>query len=106
VSFEGRRYSVPFVWLGRTVEVRGTASSVVVYGDGTEIARHARQTRHRLVLDPSHYEGTSTATVLAPTPLGVRARAQLAASYATLPAPNTLTRPFTQYVELLAEVTR
>jgi transposase len=106
VSFEGRRYSVPFAWIGRTVEVRGTASRVVVYGDGRELARHPRHTRHRLVLEPTHYEGPSTATVLAPTPLGARARAQLAASYAALPAPGSITRPFTRYVTLIEEVTR
>jgi transposase len=50
VSFEGRRYSVPFAWVGRLVEVRGTAAHVVVYGEGAELARHARQTPERLVL--------------------------------------------------------
>ena len=40
VSFEGRRYSVPFAWVGRLVDVRGTARDVVVRGGGAEIARH------------------------------------------------------------------
>jgi hypothetical protein len=106
VSFEGRRYSAPFAWVGRPVEVRGTAAHVVLYGDGVELARHPRHTRHRLVLDPAHYEGPSTAAVIAPTPLGARARAQLAASYAALPAPEAMTRPFTRYVALLEEVAR
>jgi hypothetical protein len=30
VNFERRRYSVPFAWLGRSVEVRGTATHVVL----------------------------------------------------------------------------
>lgn len=106
VSFEGRRYSVPFAWVGRLVEIRGTARHVVVYGDGTELARHPRHTPQRLVLEPAHYEGPSTAAVLAPPPLGVRARAQLAAQVAALPAPSTLTRPLATYLTLLEEVTR
>lgn len=45
VSFESRRYSVPFAWVGRHVEVRGTATQVVVLAAGQEIARHPRGTR-------------------------------------------------------------
>lgn len=103
VSFESRRYSVPFVWIGRHVEVRGTATEVVVLAAGQEVARHARGTRHTLVLEPSHYEGASTATVHAPTPLGRRARLQLAAipHAARLPDPTAVARPLAQYVALL-----
>jgi len=78
LSFEGLRYSVPFAWVGRTVEVRGTTQHVVVWAEGHELARHPRHTLERLVIDERHYVGTSTATVLAPTPLGQRARQQLA----------------------------
>jgi len=106
VSFDGRRYSVPFAWVGRWVEIRGTAQHVVLVGEGMELARHARHTRARLVLDPRHYDGTSTAAVLAPPPLGERARAQLATSYAALPEPAAVTRPFTRYVALIEEVAR
>ena len=74
VSFEGRRYSVPFTAVGRTVEVRGTAAHVVILAEGHELARHPRHTATRLLLTPAHYEGTSTPTVRAPTPLGRRAR--------------------------------
>ena len=74
VSFEGRRYSVPFRVVGRTVEVRGAAQHVVVLAEGREIARHARHTAARLVLVPAHYDGESTAAVRAPTPLGRRER--------------------------------
>ena len=62
VSFEGRRYSVPFAAVGRTVEVRGTAAHVVILTEGRELARHARHTAARLVLTPAHYEGASTPT--------------------------------------------
>lgn len=103
VSFEGRRYSVPFAWIGRQVEVRGTAQDVVVWAEGQAIARHPRHTRRTLVLEPSHYDGTSTATVTAPTPLGHRAHLQLAARphTALLPPPEAVARPLTQYLTLL-----
>jgi transposase len=102
VSFEGRRYSVPFAWIGRRVEVRGTADAVVIYGAGHVIARHPRGTARRLVLEPAHYEGPSTPTVRAPTPLGLRARLQLAG----LPAPAALARPLTAYCQLIQEACR
>ncbi|MEN9818451.1 MAG: hypothetical protein RLZ32_2331 [Gemmatimonadota bacterium] len=103
VSFEGRQYSVPFAWVGRDVEIVGTAHQVVVRGDGHELARHPRHTRQTLVLEPAHYEGPSTASVLAPTPLGRRARALAAASAAQLPAPHTVGRPLDAYVALVAQ---
>ena len=97
VSFEGRRYSVPFAWVGRTIDVRGTAQHVVLWAGGAEIARHARGTERRLVLDDAHFSGASTDTVLAPTPFGRRARAQLGA------VPHAAAQlPLTQYTQLLA----
>lgn len=106
VSFEGRRYSVPFAWVGRLVEVRGTAAHVVVYGEGAELARHPRRTAQRLLLEPAHYEGPATTAVLAPTPLGARARAQVAAAWAALPAPSAITRSLAAYVTFVEEVAR
>ena len=44
VAFDGRRYSVPFRWVGRTVEVLGTAQHVVIHAAGHEVARHPRHT--------------------------------------------------------------
>lgn len=102
VSFEGRRYSVPFAWVGRRVEIRGTADAVVVYGAGTVVARHPRRTARRLLLEPTHYEGPSTATVRAPTPLGRRGRLQLAG----LPAPAAVARPLAAYCALVQEACR
>jgi hypothetical protein len=103
VSFESRRYSVPFAWVGRHVEVRGTATQVVVLAAGQEVARHPRGTRQTLVLEPTHYDGESTATVRAPTPLGRRAQLQLAAvpHGAALPSPDAVARPLAQYLALL-----
>jgi hypothetical protein len=70
VSFDGRRYSVPFALLQKRVEVRGCARVVQVFHDGMLVAQHPRHTPERIVIDPSHYEGEPTDTVLPPTPLG------------------------------------
>lgn len=108
VSFEGRRYSVPFAWVGRDVEVLGTHTQVVIRGGGHEIARHPRRTQVLLVLDPAHFEGNSTDRVIAPVPLGARGRLQVAGlssasrlSLDMLPAPAMLTRPIDAYAELV-----
>lgn len=108
VSFEGRRYSVPFAWVGRHVDVWGTLGHVVLRGAGEEVARHARGTQARLLIDPAHYEGASTDEVERPTPLGYRARLQLAglsgASRSTLvllPLREKIHRPMDDYVRLV-----
>jgi hypothetical protein len=108
ISIEGRRYSIPFAWVGRDVEVWGIHGHVVVRGMGIEIARHPRHTKERLVLDPSHYEGESTDRVIRPTPFGTRARLQLAgfssgsrASLLHLPAVERIQRPLDAYVQLV-----
>ena len=108
VSFESRRYSVPFAWIGRQVEIRGTVQHVVIWAEGQEIARHPRRTRRTLVLEPAHYEGDSTPAVTAPTPLGRRAQLQLSARpyRALLPPPEGVTRPLTQYLTLLGRAGR
>ena len=107
VCFEGRRYSVPFTWVGREVEVMGTLTHVSIRGNGMELARYPRKTRELLLLQPDHFEGESTARVLRPTPLGVRARLQLAGLSAAepgalwLPAPERVRRPLDSYVALV-----
>ncbi len=70
VGFEGRRYSVPFALLGRQVEVRGCARTVQVVSDGEVVAEHPRGSRQRILIDPAHYEGPATDSVLPPLPLG------------------------------------
>lgn len=70
VNFEGRRYSVPFRFVGQEVEVRGLAGRVQVFKDATVIADHARGTAELILRDEAHYEGESTDRVLAPMPLG------------------------------------
>ena len=106
VSFEGRRYSVPFRWVGHTVEVLGTAQHVVIQAGGREVARHPRHTQRRLVLEPTHYDGESTRTVLAPPPIGRRGRLQLAHTWEGLPEPAAVARPLTAYIALVEEVAR
>lgn len=108
VSFEGRRYSVPFLWVGREVEVLGMHAQVIIRAGREEIARHPRRTAALLVLDPEHFEGESTARVLAPTPLGRRARLQLAGLSSSsrlvldrLPPVPTIARPLADYVRAL-----
>lgn len=54
------RYSIPFSSVGRRVEIWGTLTYVVIRGEVEEIVRHARGTRQRLLVNPQHYEGTST----------------------------------------------
>jgi transposase len=70
VNFEGRSYSVPFRLCGLAVEVRGCSCVVQVWHDGQVVARHARNTPQRLLIDPAHYDGESDDRVIAPVPLG------------------------------------
>ena len=100
VSFEGRRYSVPFRLIGKVVEVRGCAGRVQVLAETRTVADHARHTSELLVIDPEHYEGEATEEVLPPTPLGRMGRrlAEIA-----LLAPEQ--RPMDLYAAL-AEVAR
>jgi len=74
VNFEGRQYSVPFAWVGQTVEVRGAVRTVQIIAGTAVVAEHARYTDARLVIDPSHYEGPATDRILPPTPLGRMSR--------------------------------
>lgn len=82
VSFEGRRYSVPFRFVGQHVEVRGLAGRVQMLKDMAVIADHARGTAALLLRDEAHYEGEDTDRVLAPMPLGRMGRSmqEIAAS--------------------------
>lgn len=104
VSFEGRQYSVPFAWVGQRVEVRGAAGRVQILAgrDGafSVVAEHPRHTGARIVLDPRHYDGPSTARVTAPPPLG--RMGQRLQQIAAMPVAH---RPIDLYAAL-AEVAR
>ena len=69
VSFEGRRYSVPYTWTKRIVQVRGCTDTVEIWGEGKLLCTF-RKTDCRLLIDQGHYEGTDSNTEKAPVPLG------------------------------------
>jgi transposase len=70
VSFEGRQYSVPFVHVGRQVQVRGSGDKVQILADHRIIKTYPRGTQALLLIDQADYEGESTERVVRPTPLG------------------------------------
>jgi transposase len=70
VAFEGRRYSVPYRWAKRTVQVRGCAATVEIWGEGKRLCVFPRKTDCRLLVDQSHYEATGEDGVHTPVPLG------------------------------------
>jgi transposase len=74
VRFEDRLYSVPFDFVERCVEVRGCAGKVQILGEGRVLCEYPRRTAARILLDPKCYEGSATARVLAPPPLGAMGR--------------------------------
>jgi transposase len=100
VAFEGRTYSVPFRFLGRSVEVRGCSGKVQMLVDGEVVASHRRHTAERVVLDAAHFEGPATGDVLPPLPLGRMGR-----KLAEIAAMTPERRPVDLYAAL-AEVAR
>ena len=76
VRFEGRTYVVPFLYVGRTVEVRGCSGSVQVLDpqSAAVLITYPRQTQKRILIEPACYDGPGTAEVLPPKPLGRMAR--------------------------------
>jgi transposase len=76
VHFEGRSYAVPFLCVGREVEVRGCSDSVQILDPRTAVVliSYPRHTRERILIEPACYEGPGTAEVLPPKPLGRMAR--------------------------------
>jgi hypothetical protein len=74
VAFEGRQWSVPFRFIGRTIEVRGCAGRVEIYASRDRIATFPRQAACRLLVDQAHCEGAAEGRVASPAPLGYMAR--------------------------------
>jgi len=70
VSFEGRRYSVPFRFVDQEVEIRGLAGRVQILKSAEVIAEHPRGTAALIVRTEAHYDGDDTDRVRAPMPLG------------------------------------
>jgi len=77
VHFEGRAYTVPFAYVGRSIEARGCAAVVQLVDPGTGliIRTYPRGTAARILTDPTCYEGEATDRVLPPVPLGRMAKA-------------------------------
>jgi transposase len=101
IHFENRQYAVPFAFVGRTVEVRGCAQRVEIYGDGQRLISYPRHTQSRLLIDQACYEGTATREVIPPTPLGQMAQ--------TLVLPHSWMaprRPLEAYATLVAQAGR
>lgn len=76
IRFEGRTYTVPFRYCGKSVEVRGCSGfiQIVDRSDGQIVKQYPRSTVEMLLVDPSCYEGSATPEVSAPLPLGRMAR--------------------------------
>ena len=102
VHFEGRTYAVPFLYAGRTVEVRGCSGRVQILDPQTArvLLSYPRHTQQRIWIDPACYEGPGTAEVIPPKPLG--RMAQKLQEIASLPVER---RPMDLYAAL-AEVAR
>jgi hypothetical protein len=70
VYFENHSYSVPFMHVGKEIEVRCCAGKVQILAGGKVIREHPRGTRERLIYDPGCYEGDGDDRVVAPPALG------------------------------------
>jgi transposase len=68
VAIAAARYSVPVEYVGTTVSVQETSSHYELFHGGTCIARHAKTTRHAVVMDPAHYRGLLRPSGPAATP--------------------------------------
>jgi hypothetical protein len=77
IHFDGRAYTVPFAYVGRSIEARGCATVVQLVDPdtGAIIRTYPRGTAARILTDPTCYEGEATDRVLPPVPLGRMAKA-------------------------------
>ena len=58
VHFETNRYSVPFRYSSRTLTLKATGQTVMVYDGANLLATHARcYEKYRVIEDPAHYAG-------------------------------------------------
>lgn len=55
VAIGGSRYSVPVAFVGCTVTVRELLGAYEILHEGQVIARHAREGRHRVIMERAHY---------------------------------------------------
>jgi transposase len=99
VSFEGRRYQVPFLYMRRTVDVRGCAGTVEIYSDNKLLRTYPRGTECRLLIDQDCYEGDGDDRVSRPMPLGALSKAIVAPR-----SWETARRPIDQYARMVDDL--
>ncbi|WP_245809766.1 IS21 family transposase [Cohnella massiliensis] len=97
VSYDANRYSVPFAYVGATVEVQDEKNGTLrFYFNGQLIAEHPKSLgRHQVVSNKKHFEGIRTATsrpVGEPTP-----------RYVPQTAPEVLERSLSVYESLMEQ---
>lgn len=99
VTVETNRYSVPWRFVGATVEVQpGPEDTLQIYHRGDLIATHPRHPgRHRVCMDPGHYAGLGPRRPPPPSPPGP------AVSLWGVPAPEVEVRDLAVYAALLEE---
>ncbi|KXK07254.1 MAG: putative transposase for insertion sequence element IS21 [Nitrospira sp. OLB3] len=68
VAIAAARYSVPVEYVGTTVHVQESSRHYEIFHGGVCIARHAKSTRHAVVVDRAHYRGLLRAGGPATTP--------------------------------------
>jgi transposase len=98
VSYDANRYSVPFAYVGSTVEVQDEKNGTLcIFCNGQLIAEHPKSMgRHQIISNKKHFEGIRTATsrpVGEPTP-----------RFVPNAAPEVLERPLSVYDALMEEV--
>jgi transposase len=57
VAIDGSRYSVPVRYVGATVTIRALTDAYEICAGEVAIARHPRQGRRQVVMEPAHYAG-------------------------------------------------
>ena len=70
VAFEGRQLACRSPMSASGSRFVAAPATVQILKDCRVITTHRRHTPARLVIDPAHYDGPSTARVVAPPPLG------------------------------------
>lgn len=100
VSFENNRYSVPWIWVGQTVEVLDSKNGWIHIYHGNElIAKHGKAIgRQQTVMNKKHFEGLRTTgehKVPKPMPRLVPTS-----------VPEVMERDLSVYEELLSEAVR
>jgi len=92
VEVDGNSYSVPWRFIGESVEVEVADGRVRIHHAGAEVAAHAETTgRRQRIIDPAHFHGVAGAA---------RPAAERPGSPAAEPAPALL-QPLGEYESLI-----